>query len=344
VTHLHPERAALQESVVPQRIALLAAQGVAGFATMSRVRLFASILAAEGREVVCGRDGDPLAPDWLVWLDGNPLWFPKTRAMLRKLPPSQRPPIVTWHTEPLPLPSGADFPSPRRTVRERVTKLLRRPSTTTSDPAANGQLLIDLHRAGVAITLAVSSLSSQEFLAEHGIASTHVPFGGSPWVGSDLGLERDIDVVFVGDLRVARRRRLIEALRSAGVDIVARGGWGADGLWGEKRTELLNRAKINLNLARYEGYLSGTRLVLGMANGCLVVSEPIYKPDPWVPGEHFVSATLEDMPETIARLLADDAERERIATAGRRLVTEELTLERALERVAGAADARSAGG
>lgn len=76
--------------------------------------------------------------------------------------------------------------------------------------------------------------------------------------------------------------------------------------------------------------------MLGMANRALVVSEPIYRPDPFVPGTHFVAATPESLLETVERYLADDAARARIADAGHAFVMEELpTFEHSVERVLG---------
>ena len=43
--------------------------------------------------------------------------------------------------------------------------------------------------------------------------------------------------------------------------------------------------------------MSASRLILGMANRSLVVSEPIYSPAPFVPGEHYVEANGRDIPE-----------------------------------------------
>lgn len=67
-----------------------------------------------------------------------------------------------------------------------------------------------------------------------------------------------------------------------------------------------------------------------MANKALVISEPMYKPDPYVPGKHYVSATIEEMPEVIRHYLAHDEERERIANEGHQLVTQEVTMARSL--------------
>jgi Glycosyl transferases group 1 len=103
---------------------------------------------------------------------------------------------------------------------------------------------------------------------------------------------------------------------------------------------LLNRVRILLSIARRPGELSLSRLTLGMANGALVLSEPIFDSSPYVPGEHYVSATLEDFPRVITRFLADEAARARIVAAGHRFATREVTLERSVSRIISLIDER----
>jgi glycosyltransferase involved in cell wall biosynthesis len=74
-------------------------------------------------------------------------------------------------------------------------------------------------------------------------------------------------------------------------------------------------------------------MLLGMANKALVVAEPIYRPSPYRPGVHYVSASLDEMPEAIGRYLADEESRRRITDAAYRFVTEELTMERSAEAI-----------
>jgi spore maturation protein CgeB len=70
-----------------------------------------------------------------------------------------------------------------------------------------------------------------------------------------------------------------------------------------------------------------------MANGALVMSEPVYNPSPFVSGEHFVSASLDEMPVAIERYLNDDDERARIARAGHQFVKSELTMQKSLDAI-----------
>jgi glycosyltransferase involved in cell wall biosynthesis len=95
----------------------------------------------------------------------------------------------------------------------------------------------------------------------------------------------------------------------------------------------LNRTKILLNLARHPGELSGLRLILGLANKALVISEPIYQPAPYVAGTHYVSAAIADIPQAIRYYLAHEDERQRIVAEGHRLVTREITLARCVSQI-----------
>jgi spore maturation protein CgeB len=59
----------------------------------------------------------------------------------------------------------------------------------------------------------------------------------------------------------------------------------------------------------------------------------MYKPDPFVPGRHYVSATVEEMPDVIRYYLAHDDERQRIVDEGYRLVTQEATMANSVRRL-----------
>ena len=111
------------------------------------------------------------------------------------------------------------------------------------------------------------------------------------------------------------------------------GSWSEPAFWGENRTRLLNRTKIFLNVQRFTGEFSGLRLALGLANKALVISEPMYNPAPYVPGKHYVSATIEEMPEVIDYYLTPDGERERLVNEGHRLVTQEVTMKQSVSRM-----------
>lgn len=295
----------------------------------------AGLLAERGHEVVTVPDRSFAAEAAdVVWLAGSLNGFPRTLRRLARA--ARRPRTVVWHTEPLPLPAEAGLGLERLHVRELAKVLLRDPRRT--DPRSNAAALRRAVEAGLVDVLAVSTGERQRYLAELGIEAAFVPMGYYPEVGRDLGLERDIDVLFLGARDVPRRARILERLERAGIAVVARGGWEGSFLGGEERARLLNRAKIVLNLPRHAGLLSGFRMVLAMANKALVVAEPIFDPRPYRPGVHYVSAALDAMPETIRRYLESDDERRAIVEEAAAFVTTEVTHRRAVETLAAAVE------
>lgn len=257
---------------------------------------------------------DVPGPGDVVFLIGSANYYPGTFRRLLTQPADRRPLSVLWHNEPLPAPAASGLRPSRRHAREWAKVALR--DRRVSDPRSNFRRLAQLQRAGLPDLVVASTPWRRTFLAEQGIAAEWVPLGYHEQMGHDLGLERDIDVMFVGAQDVPRRRRLIRRLRRAGLDVRTEGGWGADGLWGPKRLEALNRTKILLNLGRHPGELSGHRLLTGMANRCCVLSEPAWDPRPFEPGVHYAEAPVEELAEAAQALLADDARRTTIADAG----------------------------
>lgn len=270
-------------------------------------------------------------PDTVVWIGGSPNWYPRTLQRVLEAPRGRRPAVLLWHSEPLPPPRASGLPRPRLHAREIAKIVLR--DRRAADPYTNAWRLRWLARRGLPDLLVVSSRDKQEYVEEIGMRAEVVPLGWHRSFGSDLGLERDIDVLFLGGLDVPRRKRAFRRLRASGVDLVAQGSWKDPQYWGEGRTQLLNRAKIMLNISRQPGQFSGRRLIFAAANGALVVSEPMYKPEPWVAGEHYVSATLEEMPAAVAHYLEHEDERRRIAARAHELVTTELSHDRSVRRI-----------
>jgi glycosyl transferase family 1 len=290
------------------------------------------LLQAAGCQATQVGDGPvSMERDGVVWLQGNPHWYPTVWRQLATKPRFERPLTVVWHSEPLPPPTASRLPWPRLTLRELTRILLRRPGAT--DVYTNALRLRALARRDLLDLLVVSTRAGQQFLTERGIPAQWVPLGSIPSSGQDMNLRRDVDVLFIGDLSVPRRRRLIAQLRRQGVNLMAVGSWSDPAFWGENRTRLLNSAKIVLNIQRYPGELSGLRFILAMANKALAVSEPIYDPAPYVPGKHYVSASLADLPQLIRYYLAHEDERVAIADEGHRFVTQELTMVRSVARI-----------
>ena len=89
----------------------------------------------------------------------------------------------------------------------------------------------------------------------------------------------------------------------------------ADFLLGRSKWNCLSSAKILLNVHREDApYFEWVRALEAISNGCVVVSEHSADTEPLVPGEHFVSGTLENL-----ALLADALLRDEERLAGMRL-------------------------
>lgn len=290
------------------------------------------LLQAAGHDVSEIQDGPlPESRDGILWIQDNAAWFPCVRRQLLACGRRRGAFTVLWHSEPLPPAKASGLPRPRLNLREIAKRVLRDPRAT--DVYTNLKTLRALARAGLPNLLVVSSAGRRARLADDGIGAHHVPLGSFADMGRPLGIARDIDVLFLGSLDVARRNGLLARLRRAGVPLTAKGGWADPECWGDNRTRLLNRARILLNVPRTPGEYSGVRLLLGAVNRCLVVSEPIYEPGSFVPGIHFVSASADEMPGVIRHFLDQPAEAERIVDAAHALATRELTMERSVSRI-----------
>jgi hypothetical protein len=171
----------------------------------------------------------------------------------------------------------------------------------------------------------------QRFLAERGIHTRAISFGYYDKVGEDRHRERDIDVLFIGSLKERHRRhrlnRILGEIGKAGarIEVVTRG------MYGDRRIELLNRTKIVIHIHKYPWDTPWMRWVMAAANGAAVLSEPLSDPAPFGPGVHYFEASAEEMPATVARLLADPELLRLTATRCREFVRERFTLQQSME-------------
>lgn len=292
-------------------------------------------LLRSGCEVTEAADGHlDLASADVVLITGNAAWFPRLCRQLIDTPPLLRPLTVIRHDEPLPPPPGSGLASPRLTWREWARILRGDPNAT--DCYTNARFLRRLASASLPDLLVVSSIGQQEYLASVGIAARWVPKGYRDSYGDDLGLPRTIDVLSLANHDLPRRKSVIESLRRRGISVETVGDYFDPACYGDTRTRLLNRSRILVNVLRDPGLSLGqSRLTLGMANRTLVVSEPLYRPDPFVAGRHYVSVTVEEMPVAIVHYLARDDERRTIVDAAYRFVHSDLTESAATARILG---------
>ena len=64
-----------------------------------------------------------------------------------------------------------------------------------------------------------------------------------------------------------------------------------------------------------------------------MVSEPVIDQEPFVPGRHFVTAPIDKLGETIEFYIANEEQRREIVEEAYRLVTEEYTIGKMVERI-----------
>lgn len=194
-----------------------------------------------------------------------------------------------------------------------------------------------LRRTGLLTALAATSQWMAGFLARTGLPASLAYFGVYPCWGADLGLDRDIDVLWVGKVGTDRRQKLLEQVRSAlaqrGITMVVVDGVEHPYVFGEARTALLNRAKVVLNLLRQPWDNHSLRFFLAAANRAMVISEPTLPHLPYQNGVHVVYAGLRELPDVMTHYCRAEAERQRIADEMHRYTFAELTVAKGLSNV-----------
>jgi hypothetical protein len=193
----------------------------------------------------------------------------------------------------------------------------------------------DLERvAGLCDVLVVTNKSAASVLQHRGVAASVVPWGYAPGVAGEIlppdRGDRDLTVVSLGlmDARVAWRRGGLARLSASDPRLTL-----VENVWGSDRNALLRRSRVLLNVQRVPGNFIGYRLIIALAAGAVVVTDPMTDPYPFVPGVHFVEAPLESLLDEALALLGDEHRRRRIVEAGQALLTSELTMARSLSRV-----------
>jgi hypothetical protein len=181
------------------------------------------------------------------------------------------------------------------------------------------------------------------------VPTVYAPWGGTTHWYANLGLERDIDVLWMGKHGSRRRSQLLsricQELRSRGVRLHVADNVENPFIFGDERIQMLNRAKITLNLTRtwYDDNFS--RFALAAPNGSLAVSEPLLPHSPeWQPGKHYIASPVKQLAQTIAYYLEHESERQMIAAAAYELVTTTLSFQNSVQRLVAAARERMPAG
>ena len=195
-----------------------------------------------------------------------------------------------------------------------------------------------LHARGLLDVLAVSSTVYAAYLErQFGISSLLVPRGYHPGYGRLLDLQRDIAVVWMGQTRTRRRELAIYWLRDQlaqrGQTMQIHDGKSGDFIFGEKRTQILNRARFILNVFTQAADELSIRYFVAAANGAVVLTEPGANKYPFASGKHWVQRPIEEMPDTVMHFLEHEKERRSIAREMLDLMQSELTLERSIAAI-----------
>jgi hypothetical protein len=162
-------------------------------------------------------------------------------------------------------------------------------------------------------------------LAAEGIAVERiVPIGYVPQLTRIAPAPaRDIDCLFIGSLN-PRRQEILERISDTGLQVHA-----AVGVYGAERDALIARAKLLLNVHFYEAkVLEMVRISYLLANRCAVLSETgadWAEEEPLQLGVAF--APYDRLVERACGLVADAAERERLAQQGFEIMTARPTSE-----------------
>ena len=188
-----------------------------------------------------------------------------------------------------------------------------------------------------AAAVSINGSSAQE-LRRRGVRCEHIQLGYSPlwdsWHGDDRA-EREIDVLYLGAADPRRdpllaglgRELCVRSCQFLVPPLELRTRPRPDFLKGADKYRRLRSSKILLNLHRTtSAALEWMRFLEAICNGCVVVSEPCLDNEPLLPGEHFVSASVEDIAEVIDGLLDDPDALKRLQQRAYSFVREQLRM------------------
>jgi GT2 family glycosyltransferase len=172
----------------------------------------------------------------------------------------------------------------------------------------------------------------------HGLRCFHLPLGYHALLeqrSSTTPLERDLDVCLLASLTERRETFLAThadffAAHNCHLRLVPIGFAKTEStksyLSAEARNELLQRTKILLNVHYWDlRYFEWHRMLIGLANGCCIITETCEGFAPLVPGKHFVMVELEELVRCCQYYLEHPDERAAIARAGHEFVRQYLT-------------------
>ena len=198
-------------------------------------------------------------------------------------------------------------------------------------------------RAGAVVDINVLGIGE---LTRRGVKAVHVPLGYIPswdaWNGKEDS-PRPTDMVFLGgatERRTSVLSQCAQAMEGRRSRIYLteskrphRAGGGSFLSHGRK-WKLLAGAEVLLNVHRTAlPYMEWHRVIGGILNGCVVLTEHALGTEPLVPGEHYLSANYESLPRVLDAALADPERLERMRQDAYELIRAEMPVETMVERL-----------
>jgi len=333
--------------------------------------MFNSLFEEIGFNVSCYKDGDTnaLGADYII-LFGVSHSFPEFAQLLTDNSQS-RPEVFLWQFEPMPFPetSKETLESARKYVRRdfkyqpawlnmlskklvpkrgsirniMMARGLKEKFTPREQEVyseiSNGDIFrtmrdgveaLDRYNSDWCDYYIVSTLSRAKFLINNSIPAYFAPMGYHKCWGMSLGIERDIDVAFIGNLKGNRRKQLgnlSSQLKEKGIELSIFNGY-----YGDRRTELLNRCKIIIDLDRLSWEFPLMRPIVSNSCGALLITDWVGDPGPFSP-EHLVQRDLCDFPDTIEYYLSNETERKKTVESCQDFLFNNMTLYNIVEKL-----------
>jgi len=267
---------------------------------------------------------------------------------ISEIPKENRPLMIHWHMEnPPDLRFPMRFIKPLSLIRARIDRMndsqhcrIRGlvklfPFSLINNKALKFRYSGEYHFAyerGLLDLLLTSSEIYYEYYQNFVPSIINIPWGtGKGWFDS-LNIKRDIDVIWFGTRRTNRRSKLLDRIRlelyQNDINLYVADNIENPFIYGQQRTEFLNRANITLNLLPtwYDNAFP-YRFHMAAGNRSLVITEPILPHCSQYKNEfHYISSPIDSLSNTIQYYIENEEERLRITDNAFQLVTKEMTL------------------
>jgi hypothetical protein len=173
-----------------------------------------------------------------------------------------------------------------------------------------------------------------DYFQKRGIEAVLIPRGYHSSYGKLLNLERDIAVTWMGKIRNKKREHVIlgiqDQLSRMGLKMHVYDNVHLPFIFGEKRTEIINRSWFMLNVLAYPADEISIRYYIAGANGAVVLTEPGKNKYPFENGKHLVECPVSEMADKVDYYIKHSDEWQKISTAMLEWMRTEVTLEKSI--------------